>query len=225
MALTQSDHNDIVDRASIIVWLGIFTVVIILLYSVALILFFPLTGTTFILTIVVEIVMLIVAVFAIWFATSSLFAVNAFRLVVLLAALVTFVIFVVQFVFFIQALIGDASGTTVVASVLIDLFRQTFQFLIFLLFFGLAVSMYVTGTHYSTALERKGFIDSENDAAAIAAALGVVTVTTTPGASIDDIELYDTETPTTIVSSSTTTTSATRRRTDRAHPHISSLRG
>lgn len=164
MAITQADHNDMVDRASIVVWLGVFALVAVLLYAVAILLFFPTTGTNFALALTTQIGALIVAVFAIWFATPSLLAINIFRLVAFIYVVLMFVIFIVELVFFINNLRGNSTADTSQTAVLIDVLRQTFIFVVTGLFFGLAVAFYVMGTHYATGLERQAVIEKEIDA-------------------------------------------------------------
>lgn len=157
--LTPADHNDIVDRASIVVWIGIYTFLAIFLLIVVLLLFYPRTGLSFTLSIVEMAVAFVVAVIAVWLATQSLLAINIFRAVAIIFVLVMIVIVILQFISFINFLTTDT--TDPVTTVLINLLRVTFTVGVALLFLGLAISFFVTASHYVTALKRKDVLENE----------------------------------------------------------------
>jgi hypothetical protein len=158
-ALPPEEWNDIVDRASIVVWLGIYVILAVFLFLITLLLFFALTGLSFDLSIVEMVFGVILGVFAIFFATNSALSIAIFRVVALIFSLAQLAIAAIQVINFINFLTTDT--TNAVTSVLIDILRITFTVVIAVVFFGLFLALYVEASHYAKALARKAEFESE----------------------------------------------------------------
>lgn len=158
--MTPEDHNDLVDRASIIVGIGILSLVAVLILLVVMFLFFDTSSQEFTLTIIVMIVVTIFAVIAIFFATGSILGANILRFSALFAAFGLGVIALVEFRDFINAfrIIPEGSTST---EILVNIGRTTFAFLYSLLFFGFMIAYIVTAGHYVHSLQRRDAIKTE----------------------------------------------------------------
>lgn len=157
--LPPADHNDIVERAAFVVWLGIFTLLAVFLLLIALLLFFPLSGLNFVLAIIEMSLGFVIGVFAIFWATMSPLSIAIFRIVAIVFALAMLAIAIIEFINFVIFLTTDT--TNPVTTVLIDVLRATFLFVMSLVFLGLMIAFYVMATHYAHALERKTLIESD----------------------------------------------------------------
>jgi hypothetical protein len=157
--ISPVDHNDVVDRASIIVWIGIYLVLAVLILIIVDVLFFPLSGSSFVAIIVLEVASVVVAVWAIFFATPSILAISIFLFVAGIYIAITGVIAIVQFVLFLRFLRTD--NDSALSTILIDAIRNAFIFVVELIFFGLAIALFVMAVHFKHSLERKNAIESE----------------------------------------------------------------
>jgi len=157
--LPPADHNDIVERAAFVIWLGIFTLLAVFLLLVITLLFFPTTGQDFNIALVEMIGGTILGASAIFWATISAVAIIIFLVLASIFGIVMLVASIIQLMNFISFLTTDTNEPT--STILINIIRQTFLVIIAFIFLGLAIAFIVMAAHYYSALKRKARIEKE----------------------------------------------------------------
>jgi hypothetical protein len=149
---TIEDHNDRIERAAVIGITGIYTFLAVFVFAAFIAIVITTTaGLQLTLSIIAFILAFILAVFAVWFATISMSAVNIFRFLALIFALYFLAYAIYETVLLFQFIISSSSsGSSVIVGIISAVVFALFSYI----FLAIAIAFFIEGTRFYNSLVR-----------------------------------------------------------------------